>query len=261
MIMNKTVDYQKLLKAMVTMGASLMENGAEVYRVEESIQRVVYSYGIKHADVFAIPNLVMVSLETCDGETFTKSRRIYSRHANFDKVIQLNDLARRLSKEPRDLDEVRQKLKSINKRKNYKTSFSFICYGLIAFFFSLLFGGTFQDAVVAAVAVYAGRIVCMQMEHFRANSFFVTMTASFIHSIMAYIMISVYPILHLDKIVMGTLMVLVPGVTFMTALRDIIARDLIAGLFEALEAIVIAVAIATGSALAIGIMPIFWEVL
>ncbi len=260
--MNKeTIDYQKLLKAMVTLGALLMENGAEVYRVEESIQRVVQSYGVKHADVFAIPNLVMVSLETWKGESFTKSRRIYSRNANFDKVIQLNELARRLTRDPIDLDEVRKELKLINKRKNYPAIISFFSYGLIALFFSLLFGGTIKEAIVAAFAVYAGRIICMQMEHFHANSFFVTMTASFIHSMVAYIVISIFPDLRLDKIVTGTLMVLVPGVTFMTGLRDIIARDLIAGLLEGLEAVVIAVAIASGSALAIGMMPLLWEVL
>ena len=74
-----------------------MENGAEVYRVEESVIRVLKSYGIERTDVYAIPNILMVTIETNEEISYTKMRRIFNRNPNFEKVIQLNDFARKLS--------------------------------------------------------------------------------------------------------------------------------------------------------------------
>ena len=38
-------EYQKLLNAALDLGHLLLENGAEIYRVEDSIQHVLYAYG------------------------------------------------------------------------------------------------------------------------------------------------------------------------------------------------------------------------
>ena len=88
------------------------------------------------------------------------------------------------------------------------------------------------------------------MDQFHPNSFFVTVVASFIHTFIAYSAILLFPQLHIDRIIMGTLMILVPGVAFTTALRDIIARDLLAGMIAGLEALLIGAAIAIGSSVA-----------
>ena len=62
--MNEAYNCQLALKMAVMLGVALMENGAEVYRVEESVIRVLKSYGIERTDVYAIPNILMVTIET-----------------------------------------------------------------------------------------------------------------------------------------------------------------------------------------------------
>lgn len=52
---------------------------------------------------------------------------------------------------------------------------------------------------------------------------------------------------HVDKIVIGAFMNLVPGVAFTNSLRDIIAGDLIAGLTRLTEALLTALAMALGA--------------
>ena len=93
----ETYDLQKALKLSVMLGAALMENGAEIYRVEESILFLLRAYGAKRIDVYALPNIIIVTIETSDEISYTKTRRIHHRSVDFERLIRLNDFSRKLS--------------------------------------------------------------------------------------------------------------------------------------------------------------------
>ncbi len=61
-----------------------------------------------------------------------------------------------------------------------------------------------------------------------------------------------------DKMIIGTLMNLVPGIAITNVMRDIIAGDLIAGLVKLTEALLVATAIALGAGMAITLSQIFF---
>lgn len=69
------LDYDKLLCLTAEIGYQLMESGAEIYRVEESIQRLLTAYGVPHPDPFVIPNCIIVSFRTPEGKSLTQVRR------------------------------------------------------------------------------------------------------------------------------------------------------------------------------------------
>ena len=69
------LDYDALLGLTSELGYRLMESGAEIYRVEESVQRLLRAYGVTTGEVFAIPNLVIVSLTDPNGHPVTRARR------------------------------------------------------------------------------------------------------------------------------------------------------------------------------------------
>lgn len=244
------MDYHRLLNVSIRLGVLLLENGAEIYRVEESIQRVLNAYGVKKVDLFAIPTLIIVSIEDPQFETLTKTKRLHSRGTNFDRVSATNDYIRYVCEEKPPLKDVLDEINRIKKRPVYRIPMHLFSASLVGFAFTLFFDGTVWDAIVAMFAVFLARAIGIQMERFHANSFFITVVASFIHSAVATTVCLLIPELHLDCIIMGTLMILVPGVAFTTALRDIIARDLLAGMIAGLEALLIASAIAIGSAVA-----------
>lgn len=63
---------------------------------------------------------------------------------------------------------------------------------------------------------------------------------------------------NVDKIIIGALMLLVPGVAVTNSMRDIIAGDLIAGLMKMVEALMVATAIAIGTGGALSISRYLW---
>ena len=72
------MNYDQLLNISVELGCQLMFSGAEIYRVEESVRRLLQAYGLESPEVFAIPNCVIVSVTTPAGHPITRMRRIAS---------------------------------------------------------------------------------------------------------------------------------------------------------------------------------------
>ena len=59
------MDYNTLLDIATDLGYELAMSGAETFRVEETINRVLAAYGVE-SEVFAIPNCMTISIKTSD---------------------------------------------------------------------------------------------------------------------------------------------------------------------------------------------------
>ena len=90
------MNYDDLISAATDVGYLLLRNGAEIYRVEDSMQRIFRAYGVETGEVFAIPTCIFVTITTPEGKSITKIKRLYTRGTDLDKVDQANDLCRRI---------------------------------------------------------------------------------------------------------------------------------------------------------------------
>lgn len=244
----------------MNIGHMLIESGAEIYRVEESITRMLRAYGIQRVEVFALPTLILVSIETENQTTITKSERVPFRSPNFDRIGRLNDLVRRICILRPDYETVVNQMGYINNNKPFPFPVILAGFFFSVFSFSLLVNASIYSALVAGLATIVAQLVCHQMERFHSNSFFITIVASFIHTTVGAAFVAAFPVLELDKIIIATLITILPGLTFTTAIRDLIARDLLAGVIAGLEALLIAAAIAIGNAVSYFIFAEIWKV-
>ncbi|MFR6291185.1 MAG: threonine/serine exporter ThrE family protein [Peptococcaceae bacterium] len=247
-------DYQKLLNTAIDLGHFLLEAGAETYRVEESIQRVLYAYGIKHVDVFAITNSITVTITMADDTCFTRLRRIYSRGTNYQMIEDLNNLSRYICIYRPSVEEFRQRLKEIYHKKGYPFWMMVLAFAGVGFSFTLFFGGNLRDALVATLAGALIRVVIQGMERVQTNGFFINLINSLLVTLIALLAVRYQIADHSDRIIIGTLMSLVPGVAVTNAMRDIIAGDLVAGTMKGLEALLVALALALGTGMALVVM-------
>ena len=99
------MNYNALLELATDLGYRLAMCGAETYRIEESIHRILSSYGIE-SEIFAIPNCLTVSIETPEGKPMTRMRRIGYHGNDLDSVEKYNNLSdEELITKIRDNDE------------------------------------------------------------------------------------------------------------------------------------------------------------
>lgn len=89
------MNYNQLMNLGTGMGRKLMESGAEIYRVEESVSRLLSAYGVQ-AQVFAIPNCLIVSVTAPEGQPITQMYRIPAHGTDIELLERCNDLCRQL---------------------------------------------------------------------------------------------------------------------------------------------------------------------
>lgn len=248
------MDHDALLNLATDLGYGLLESGAEIYRVEESIQRLLRAYGIQQADPFVIPNCIIVSFTTPAGEVRTQVRRMPSHGTDVDLLERYNDLCRHLCQDPPPLSEARERLAAIRAtRRNYSLPLLLAAYFVATGFFCLLFGGTLQDALCAGLCGLSIGLALTAMTHLGANLFFKSMLGAALSALLALSLVSLGLGQHYQLIIIGALMALVPGIMFTNAIRDVMAGDMVAGIIKIADSLLVGVAIALGTAFALGL--------
>ena len=113
------MDYSKLLQAILDIAEEMLVCGAEVSRVEDSIERMGAAYGCTRVNAFIITSNIQVTLEDPEGNIITQIRRIVRNDVDFDKLDYLNDLSRYICSEKPDVTELRNRYDKVMGRKNY----------------------------------------------------------------------------------------------------------------------------------------------
>ena len=255
------MDYDALLNVSATLGYGLLESGAEIYRVEESIQRLLHAYGIQQANPFVIPNCIIVSFVTPAGTSMTQVRRMPSHGTDVDLLERYNDLCRRLCRETPALEEAERRLREIREnQRRYSFPALLLAYFIGSAAFCLFFGGSFQDALCSGLCGLSIGLALAAMTRLHANLFFKSMLGAALSAFLALGLTCLGIGQHSQLIIIGALMALVPGIIFTNAIRDVMAGDMVAGLSKIAEALLTGVAVALGAGCALTLARLFWGV-
>lgn len=250
----------ELLNASVELGSRLLECGGEVYRVEESVQRILDAYGVQGAEVFAIQSCIIVSFLSQEGKSLSRMRRVHPATINLELVDRYNDLSRRICRDTPEISVILQELERVASTRTYGLAIQIFAYALISFSFTLFWGGTLADALCSILGGAAIKLVLWQMGRFQTNSFFTNIVATAAAAFLALLTVRLGWAVHSDKMIIGMLMNLVPGVAITNVMRDVIAGDILCGLTKMTDSLLVATAMALGAGLAISIFRFLWGV-
>lgn len=254
------MDYITLLDFAIDLGYELAMNGAETFRVEESVSRVLSAYGVE-SDVFAIPNYINITIRTKDRTPITRMRRIGVHGNDLDAVEKLSGLSRACCNRVPEPAEAKKWLAMVrNQRVRYPTVIEYLGDFLGGSGFAMLFGGSLADAFWAGICGILVGFVNRLLEKLRANPFFRTIATSFLMALLAYGFGALGLAPNVDSVIIGALMLLVPGLLFTNAMRDIIYGDINSGINRIVQVFLTAVAIALGTAVAWRVACLFWGV-
>lgn len=109
--MEQTNTENRLLQLLLETGERLMASGAEVKRVEDTLERIGVAYGAERMNVFVITSSIVITLERSDGTLLTHTRRITKSGTDFLALERINALSRECCKEPLPLDLFEQRLR------------------------------------------------------------------------------------------------------------------------------------------------------
>ena len=244
------MDYYLLTDLAATMGYHLAMSGAETFRVEDTIHRILRAYGVE-CEVFAIPNCVSVSLEAANGKPLMIMKRIGFHGNDLEALEKLNALSRRICAERPDVDEAMAWLEeTIKACRSYGTGVFYLGSVLVGLGFCLVFGGTLLDCLWAGAMGLIIGLITHFMDKQEANPFFSTLLAACCMALPAYIAAGLGLMNSPDAAIIGALMILVPGLPITNSMRDIIYGDTNSGIIRVVQVILTALAIALGTAAA-----------
>lgn len=254
-----SMDYNTIMDLAADLGYELSISGAETFRVEDSMSRVLQSYGIE-SEVFAIPNYLIVSILTETGKPITRMRRIGYHGNNLDAVEKLNALSRRICSQHPEPEQAMALLDGVRRSiPHYGLPMYLSGNFLGAAGFALLFGCGFLDMLLAGVCGILGGSINRFMDKMKVNPFFVTILSAFVMALTAYGLNISGAVQNVDGVVIGALMILVPGLLFTNAMRDIIYGDTNSGITRIVQVLLIAMGMALGTAVAWNTAAFLWQ--
>ena len=238
-------DAGSILSIALDVAAETLRAGGEIHRVEGTVSHICRAYGAVAVDVFAITSLITAEVRMPDGSYATMNRRVPSTYNHLARLEALNALSRTICKSPISAAEVKARLEEI---RLYRPVPEWLCYlgGMLSCGgFAVFFGGTVLDGLAAAVIAFFLTLFA-RLRPLRINSMVKSLISSFAAGILSVLCVMMGFGNHVDKIIIGTIMLEIPGLSFGNALRDLLCGDTLAGTMRFIQAILQTLMIALG---------------
>lgn len=142
---------EEVLNVALDIGERMLECGAAVNKVEDTIARICRSYGIQNVEVFSINSLSIVSATDEEGHAVTRTKRTYSFTTNLHQLEQLNALSRYVCGNQPAMEEIEQKKQELLSEDKWIGWLNCLGYLIATGGFAVYFGGNLRDGFAAAL--------------------------------------------------------------------------------------------------------------
>lgn len=251
-------DDSEVLEAAMAAGHILLENGAEIARVEETMERICRHFGVESGNFFVLSNGIFATgsrkPDSLNGQ-YAKVQHIPVKGAQLDKVVAVNQLSREVAEGHYSLEQVQEKLEQIRHMPGKSFPIQTLASGLGSACFCHLFGGSPADSLVAFAAGLLLYVFLLMVGASRISKITKNICGG---ALVTFLCIFSYWLGvgdDLSHMIIGSIMPLVPGVAFTNGIRDIADGDYISGAVRLLDAILVFLCIAIG----VGVMFIIYH--
>ena len=238
-------DNSKIMELAYEAGAILLENGAEISRVDETMRRIAGHYGVDDESFFVLSNGIMAT-----AKGFARTKFIPIKGTSLDKVVAVNQLSREVSEGKCDLGQLESQLKAIRamRPKPAWEQIAASAFGSAAF--CIIFGGGFADSIAAFVAGLVLWVYMLFVGYRHLSRIAGAITGGLLATVLCGVMYKLGLGTHLSNMIIGAIIPLIPGVPFTNGIRDLAHEDYIAGITRLLDALLTFFCISMGVALA-----------
>lgn len=240
---------RRIMDFIMAAGQTLLENGAEVFRVEQTMEIMARSFHLREFHVYVLTNGIFASAGTAE---ISEVRNVPVRTTHLGRVAAVNALSREIAETNMSLGEAEYRLAAAQRIPFPKDWVQLVSGMGGAFSFAMIFGGDLRSAIAAAVAgLAASGYLLLCGRHGLPGGFQKITTASLI----TLVCILLCQALHTSAshAIIGALMILTPGIAFTMGIRDFVHGDYLSGTIRMIDALLIAASIAIGTGLVLSL--------
>ena len=247
----KNISPQDVALIAAEMGKRIIQSGGEVYRAEDTATRICRAYGADNVDVAVILSVLVLTVDI-GGETVNISRHVKDVGSNnLGRLARLNDLSRRICCTLPEKDAVLSEIEKLEKKSHVKLVVKLLGGLFTAFGFAVFFGGGLIEAILSGLISIPMTLMGIYLDKMKMNAIIAKFIVCFVGGVLAMLAVRAGIDCNPDKIIIGDIMPVVAGVLLANSFRDLLSGDIMSGFFRLCTAVLDAVAIACGYAVAI----------
>lgn len=242
--------FDKVLAVAIEVGCGLLSCGCPVGRVELAVEYICKSYGAAAVSVATFPSMIMAGVRLTDGSQVSQLKRVYSISNNFAKMEAYNQISRDICSNKYPIDEATELVEKLKYSHNQSKLITALSAGIGAGAFTVFYGGSLIDAIpgglVGGLMAFLSCIFARLAFNSYARTFMLSLIGGVLSTFLCWLISLTGLTCHLSTVMMGTIMVVIPGLLLCNAIRDLFSGDTYSGTSELLNAIITTLAIVAG---------------
>lgn len=244
---------ERTLTLAATAGRMILESGAEIYRVEETVLYLCRSMGFPDAETVCVPTSVTITIRH-EGAYHTASVRIKKRTVNLSKLSAVNAVSRSAALGHITGEDALVQLEALA-GDTPRPLAQILAAAFSGVGFALMLGANAWEALSALLAGGLAQLLKCFFVKREMNNFNAAILSSAGLALAAQAAALFLPDVNHSLVITAALICFLPGLAFTNAVRDIINGDLNSGVIRGAEAIIGAVGLAVG----VGVVLAVWR--
>lgn len=254
------MNYKVLFKTAMLAGEIMAQSGAETFRVEDTMNRILRMSGLQSVEVYATTTGIVATLSDPAIEPITGVIRVSNRSNNLGRIHDVNQVSRDICDGKITVEDALYRLSVIQNYRPYSKLTIALATIVSTVGFAGLFGGSFADCMVAAVNGLLIVLIGRFSDNLVGSSFMKDAIESFAIAFITMLSTLLPITVNTGIIIIGSIMPLVPGVPITNAIRDTLQGDYMSGTARIVEAFVVSLGIAMGVGAGMGLFNILGKV-
>lgn len=243
---NYDEEIRSLSDLLLEIGTLLMCSGASTSKIRITVQRVADSYGY-NANLSLTHKALMLSIHNKNRDYFLSDIKQAPAHVpNFKIVSGISRLSWKIVEEKPSIYIVEEELERLKNISHYPRIAILLLVSFAGASFCRLFGGGYQEMIVAFVATFVGLFIRQEAARKKFNPnlcvFFAALASSLISGLSIKYNIGIYP----EYAFATSVLYLIPGIPLINSLSDLLEGNIINGLIRGVSGLISTAAIALG---------------
>ena len=241
----------EIFPCLLDIAEAMMQCGADVHTVEQLLVRLGRAYGAARMNVLVITAEIIVTVSYSGNYELTFSRRVVGEGGtDFAKLEELSALCRDCLAQCLSVDELTQRLDAIKRMRAPRLPF-YVGGAFSSGGFAVFFGGSILDGLVSALFALLVCFAIRRFKMFTPNTIVFNFATSLVVGILICL-VGATQAVNVNVVIIGVIMLLIPGLAMTNATRDMLSGDTISGVMRFVESLLWA------TSLALGFMAAIW---
>ena len=221
----KRREWEERLALVLDIAEQMVISGAEVARTEYSVRRICKSFGAVRTEALSITTSLIVTVYYDEYGSVTQTRRVDKFAYNMDRLEKMNELSREICDKKLTIEDGRKRFSELMAEKYYSFRAQILFFMLIAFTFTLFFGGSIKDALVSSFIAVLFKYIDEFARKIEINKFIPIVVSSLLGGFLAIMAVRAGLADSVGKVSIGDVMLLIPGIMLTNSLRDMFGGD------------------------------------